>query len=75
MTTSRRVCLALGAALLAAALVAFAWRAGPEVLVFGGVVAVAAWGFGRHTRVKSHVPSIDGDVVDHAPAAEREHIA
>jgi hypothetical protein len=75
MRTSRRLWIAVCAALLAAGLIAFAWRAWPEVLMFGGIVAVAAWGFGRHTRVKSHSKAAEAAVADDTPAVEREHIA
>lgn len=75
MRTSRRVWLAICAALLAAGFIAFAWRAWPELLMFGGIVAVAAWGFGRHTRVKSRASPVEAAVVDDAAAAKQEHIA
>jgi hypothetical protein len=85
MRTSRRLWLALCALLLVAGVVALAWRAGPELLMFGGIVAVAAWGFGRHTRVKSRedaneaaevqAAAVEAAAVDEAPAAKQEHIA
>jgi hypothetical protein len=74
MKRSRRAWLAIAALLLTAALVALAWRVGPEVLMFGGIVAVAAWGFGRHTRVKSHAKPVEAAVADDAPAAEHKHL-
>jgi hypothetical protein len=75
MRTSRRRWIAICAALLAAGLITFAWRAWPELLMFGGIVAVAAWGFGRHTRVKSHPKTVEAAVADDAPAVEQEHVA
>ena len=74
MKISRRVWLVVCIALLAAGLIAFAWRAGPELLMFGGIVAVAAWGFGRQTRVKSHVKTVEAAVVDDTPAATQKHV-
>lgn len=74
MKASRRVWVFTCAALLAAAFIVFAWRAWPELLLFGGIVAVAAWGFGRQTRVKSRAKAVDAMVVEEAPAAERERI-
>jgi lysylphosphatidylglycerol synthetase-like protein (DUF2156 family) len=75
MSRSRRVWLAVCAVLLAGGLVAFAWRMGPELLLFGGIVAVAAWGFGRHTRVKSRVETVASAAVDDVPVAKEEHVA
>ena len=74
MKGTRRIWLVIAALLLAAALVALAWRAGPEFLLFGGIVGVAAWGFGRHTRVKSHAQAVEPAVADDTPAAKQEHI-
>ena len=75
MRRTRRIWLAIAALLLAAALVALAWRAGPQFLLFGGIVGVAAWGFGRHTRVKSRAEPVEAPVAADAPAAKREHVA
>jgi hypothetical protein len=79
MRTPRRVWLALCALLLVAGLVALAWHAGPELLMFGGIVAVAAWGFGRHTRVKSRADAVEAAAVEAAAvqetAGKHEHVA
>ena len=80
MATRRRIALALTLAMAAIGLIAWVWLGDPawkKLLLFAGIVGVAAWGWGRETRVAVRTPTAEsisiGTANEHAPVPHEQH--
>ncbi|WP_159016708.1 hypothetical protein [Cognatiluteimonas profundi] len=77
MRSRVRVVIALGLAAVAIMVVVATWLGGADwrkLLLFAGIVGVAAWGRGQDVRVPSQRPAAGDAITEAAPIGE-EHPA
>ncbi|MDB6164216.1 MAG: hypothetical protein JWL98_1648 [Xanthomonadaceae bacterium] len=79
MATRHRIVIATTLAVAAMALIAWAWLGDPawkKLLLFAGMVGVAAWGWGRETQAAVRKPAVDSTsndpVIEHAPVSHEQ---